>query len=148
MLSSTELPCGIKMNSCSYALDLLTRGPLHLSKRWASGWSRPYHLLMSLPVNLPLWLSSPTRPGVWQPPRPWCQEMYSRPRVARLISHRTGTRRYGDVVLTFPKHSYATEFPWKETFGYNCNLGSLKKERTLHSRLYLLCNCKQLAQTF
>ncbi len=36
---------------------------------------------------------------------------YSRPRVARLISHRTGTRRYGDVVLTFPKRSYATEFP-------------------------------------
>ncbi len=29
-----------KMNSCLYVLDLLTRGPLHLSKGWASGWSR------------------------------------------------------------------------------------------------------------
>ncbi len=28
----------------------------------------------------------------------------SRPSAARLISHKTGTRRYGDVVLTFPKH--------------------------------------------
>ncbi len=26
----------------------------------------------------------------------------SRPSAARFISHRTGTRRYGDVVLTFP----------------------------------------------
>ncbi len=43
-------------------LDLLTRGPLHLSKGWASGWSRPSHLLMSRPVNLLQWLSGPTRP--------------------------------------------------------------------------------------
>ncbi len=28
----------------------------------------------------------------------------SRPSAARLISDRTGTRRYGDVVLTFQKH--------------------------------------------
>ncbi len=27
----------------------------------------------------------------------------SRPSAARLISHRTGTRHCGDVVLTFPK---------------------------------------------
>ncbi len=27
----------------------------------------------------------------------------SRPSAARLISHRTGTRRYGEVVLTFLK---------------------------------------------
>ncbi len=65
MLTSTELPCGVKMNNCWYVLDLLTRVPLHLSKGWASGWSRPSHLLMSRPVNLPLWLSGPTRPGVW-----------------------------------------------------------------------------------
>ncbi len=134
MLTSTELPCGIKINSCSYALDLLTRGPLHLSIWWASGWSRRSHLLMSRPVNLLLWLSGPTRPGVWQPPRPWYQELlskrfvmrkagphrthssdfilwtwtlpqvpkYSRPSAACLISHRTGTRCYGGVVLMFP----------------------------------------------
>ncbi len=115
-------------------LDLLTRGPLHLSKGWASGWSRPSHLLMSRPVNLSLWLSGPTRPGVWRPPRPWYQELLSRrfvmrqagphcthssyfilwtwtlpqvprcsrPSAARLISHRTGTRRYGGVVLRSP----------------------------------------------
>ncbi len=39
-------------------------------KGWASGWSRPSHLLMSRSVNLPLWLSGPTRPGGWRPPRP------------------------------------------------------------------------------
>ncbi len=55
MLMSTELPCGIKMNSCSYVLDLLTRDPLHLLKGWASGWSRPSHLLMCQPVSLLLW---------------------------------------------------------------------------------------------
>ncbi len=33
-----------------------------------------------------------------------------RPSAAHLISHRTGTRHYGDVVLTFPKCSDATEF--------------------------------------
>ncbi len=59
-------------------LDLLTRGLLHLSKGWASGWSRPSYLLMSRPVNLLLWLSGPTRPGVWRPPRPWCQELLSK----------------------------------------------------------------------
>ncbi len=55
MLMFTELPCGIEMNSCSYVLDLLTRGPLHLLKGWASVWSRPSHLLMCQPVSLLLW---------------------------------------------------------------------------------------------
>ncbi len=135
MLTSTELSSGVKMNNCLYVLDLLTRGCLHLRKGWASGWSRPSHLFMSWPVNHPLWLSSPTRPGVWRPPRPWYQELLSkrfvmwqadphcthssdfiiwtwtlpqvprcsRPRAARMILHRTGTLRYSDVVLTFPK---------------------------------------------
>ncbi len=71
-------------------LDLLTRGPLHLSKGWASGWSRPSHLLMSQPVNLLLWLSGPTRPGVWRPPRPWYQELLSKRFVMRqAVPHRT-----------------------------------------------------------
>ncbi len=145
MLTSTELPCGIKMNNCSYFLDLLTRGPLHLSKGWASGWSRPSHLLMSRPVNLLLWLSGPTRPGVWLPPRPWYQELLSKrfvmrqggphrthssdiilwtwtlpqvprccyPSAARLISHRTGICRYGDVVLTFSKRFWRNGVPLK-----------------------------------
>ncbi len=39
---------------------------------------------MSRLVNLSLWLSGPTRPG-----------------VCLLDSHRTGTRHYGDVVLTY-----------------------------------------------
>ncbi len=135
MFMTSELPCGVKMNNCSYVLDLPTRIPLHLSKGWASGWSRPSHLLMSRPVNLLLWLSGPTRPGIWRPSRPWYQELLSKrfvmwqagphrthssdfilwtwtlpqvprcshPSAARLISHRTGTRRYGDVVLTLPK---------------------------------------------
>ncbi len=44
--------------------------------------------------------------------------------------------------------SYATEFPWKGTFGYDCNLSSLKRERTLRFRPNLLCACKRLPQTF
>ncbi len=132
MLTSTELPCGVTV--FSYVLDLLTKGSLHLSKGWASGWSRPSHLLMTRPVNLLLWLSGPTGLGVWRPPRPWYQELLSKrfvmrqagphrthlsdfiiwtwtlpqvpkcscPSAARLISHRTGTRRYGGVVLMFP----------------------------------------------
>ncbi len=43
--------------------------------------------------------------------------------------------------------SDATEFPWKGTFGYDCNLGSLKRERTLRPRPYLLRPCRWLAQT-
>ncbi len=145
MLTSTELPCGVKMNSSSYALDLLTRGPLHVSKGWASGWSRPSHLLMSRPVKLPIWLSGPTRPGIWWTPRPWYQELLSkrfvmwqagphrtlssdfilwtwtlpqvprcsRPSAARLYSHRTATRRYCDVVLTFPKRFWGNRVPLK-----------------------------------
>ncbi len=35
----------------------------------------------------------------------------SRPSVARLISHRTGTRHYGDVVLTFPKRLLCNRVP-------------------------------------
>ncbi len=41
-----------------------------------------------------------------------------------------------------------TEFPWKGTFGYDCNLGSTKRERTLRPQLYLIRACKRLAQTF
>ncbi len=37
----------------------------------------------------------------------------SRPSVARLISHRTGTRHYGDVVLTFPKRLLRSRVPLK-----------------------------------
>ncbi len=70
-------------------LDLLTRGPLHLSKVWASGWSRPSHLLMSRPVNLPLWLSGPTRPGVWLPRGPWYQELLSK----RFVMWQAGPHR-------------------------------------------------------
>ncbi len=129
------LPCGVKMKSCLYVLDLLTRGHLHLSKGWEGGWSRPSHLLMSRPVNLLLWLSGPTRPGVWRPLRPLYQELPSKRFVMRhvgshrthssdfilwtwtlpqvpwcshssaalYILHRTGTRRYGGVILAFPK---------------------------------------------
>ncbi len=120
MFTSTELPCGVKMNNCLYVLDLLTRGPLHLSKGWASGWSRPSHLSRS--VKLLLWLSGPTRPGVWRPPRPWYQELLSKRFEMRqagphrthssdfilwtwtllLVWVHTGTHRYGGVVLTFP----------------------------------------------
>ncbi len=64
MLMSTDLPCGIKINSRLSVLDLLTRGRLHLSKGWASGWLRLSHLLISRPVNILLRLSGPTRPGV------------------------------------------------------------------------------------
>ncbi len=72
-----ELGLQHKMNSHFYVLDLLTMGPLHLSKGWASGGSRPSHLLMSWPVNLLLWLSGPTRPGEWRPLRPLYQELLS-----------------------------------------------------------------------
>ncbi len=104
MLTSTELPCGIKMNNCSYFLDLLTRGPLHLSKGWASGWSRPSHLLMSRPVNLLLWLSGPTRPGVWLPPRPWYQELLSKRFVMRQAGpHRTHSSDFILWTWTLPQ---------------------------------------------
>ncbi len=179
MLTSTEPPCGVKINNCSYVLDLLTRGPLYLSKGWTSGWSRPSHLLMSRPINLPLWLSCPTRPGVWRPPRPWYQELLSKrfvmrqagpPHIHQILFFRpglyprfpgalvlvllawfhTGQALVTMVMLYWRSQSvyYATEFPWKGTFGYYCNLGSLKREQTLHPRPYLLCACKRLAQTF
>ncbi len=152
------------------------KGSLHLSKGWARGWSRPSHLLISRPVNLLPWLSGPTRPGVWRPPRPWYQELLSKKFVMRQAGpHRTHSSDFilgpglyprfpsalvlvllvrftlvAIVMLYWRSHSvfYATEFPWKGTFGYDCNLGSLKREQTLHSRPYLLRACKRLAQTF
>ncbi len=158
MLISTELSCGVKINSCSYDLDLLTRGLLHLSKRWASGWSRPSHLLYeSAGQPSPMaGRSHSTRSMVsskalisgvalqevcdaagcthssdfiiwtWTLPQvPRC----SRPSAAHLISHRTGTRRYGDVVLTFPKRVLRNGVPLKGNVRlYNCNLGSLKRK--------------------
>ncbi len=174
MLIATELPFGVKINSCSYVLDLLTRGPLHLSKRWASGWSRPSHLLYeSAGHSSPMAVRSHSTRSMAAskalisgvallvmrqagPHRTHSSDFILLPQVprcshssaARLISHRTGTRRYSDVVLTFPKRSSTTEFPWKGTFGYDCNLGSLKRERTLRSRPYLLSACTRLAQTF
>ncbi len=45
------------------------------------------------------------------------------------------------------KNCDATEFPWNGTFRYDCNLGSLKRERTLCPQPYLLCACRRLAQT-
>ncbi len=38
--------------------------------RWVMGGRGHLTCFMSRPVNLPLWLSGPTRPGVWRPPRP------------------------------------------------------------------------------
>ncbi len=89
------LPCGVKMKSCLYVLDLLTRGHLHLSKGWEGGWSRPSHLLMSRPVNLLLWLSGPTRPGVWWPLRPLYQELPSKRFVMRHVG---------------PHHTHSSDF--------------------------------------
>ncbi len=40
--------------------------------------------------------------------------------------------------------SDAMQFPWKGTFGYDCNLGSPKREQTLHPWPYLLRACKRL----
>ncbi len=155
------------MNNCLYVLDLLTRGPLHLSKGWASGWSRPSHLSQS--VNLLLWLSGPTRPGVWRPPRPWYQELLSKRFEMRqagphrthssdfilwtwtllLVWVHTGHSSLWWCCINVPHSvSDATEFPWKGTFGYECNLGSLKREWTLRPQPYLLHACKRLAQTF
>ncbi len=66
------------------------KGSLHLSKGWARGRSRPSHLLISRPVNLLPWLSGPTRPGVWRPPRLWYQELLSKKFVMRQAGpHRT-----------------------------------------------------------
>ncbi len=141
---------------------------------------RPSHLLMSRPVNRLLWLSGPTRPGVWRPLRPLYQELLSkrfvmrqagphrthssgfilwtwtlpqvprcsRPSAAHLIS--TGQALVAMVMLYWRSQSVSDvmEFPWKGTFSYDCNLSSLKRERTLRPRPYLLCACKQLAQTF
>ncbi len=50
------------------------------------------------------------------------------------------------AMLYWPSQSVSGA--WKGTFGYDCKLGSLKRERTLRPRPYLLRACKRLAQTF
>ncbi len=166
-----------KSDQLFVCLDLLTRGPLHLSKGWTSGWLRPSHLVMSRPVNLLLWLSGPTRPGVWRPPRPWYQEFLSKrfvmwqagphrthssdfilwtwtlPQVpkcsrtsaARLISQRTGTRRYGDVVLTIPI-AFLTQRSSLERESSVTTVTSVPWRGNKHyvPRPYLLRACKRL----
>ncbi len=95
LFCSVQIKWTVKMNSCLYVLDLLIRGPLHLSKGWASGWSRPSHLLMSRPVNLLPCLSGPTQPGVWRPLRPLYQELLSK----RFVMRQAG-----------PHHTHSSDF--------------------------------------
>ncbi len=158
MLTSTELPCGTRMNSCSYALDLLTRSPLHLSKGWASGWSRPSHLLMSWPVKLlhscPVPLDQEygglQGPDIrsYSPRGLWCGRLVLTAHIRQILFFGPGLHpRFPRVLVlvllvrfTQDRHSslwwcntfpVALEFwrnrvPWKGTFSYDCNLGSLK----------------------
>ncbi len=72
----------------------------------------------------------------------------SRPSAAHKIH--TGQALVAMVMLYWCSQSvfYAMEFPWKGSFGYDCKLGSLKRERMLRSRPYLLRACERLAQTF
>ncbi len=74
----------------------------------------------------------------------------SRPSTARKIH--TGQALIAMVVLHFVPLASKTLTQQssleRKTFGYDCNLGSLKRERTLHPRPYLLRACKRLAQTF
>ncbi len=66
-----------------------------LSKRFVMRQVGPHHTHSS---DLILW--------TWTLPQvPKC----SRPSAARQISHRAGTRRYGGVILTFPKASKSTQ---------------------------------------
>ncbi len=99
----------------------------------AAGWSSPHTFIRFYYLNL----------DSRQVPK--C----SRPSAVCYIWYRTGTRHYGGVILTFPiaSKSKQTEFPWKWVFGYDCNLGSVKKEQTLRPRPYLLRACRRLAQT-
>ncbi len=61
------------------------------SKQRMSKWVvEASHLLMSRPVILLLWLSGPTRSGVWRPLRPLYQELLSKRFVMRQVGpHRT-----------------------------------------------------------
>ncbi len=67
-----------------------------------------------------------------------------------LAWFQTGQALVAMVTLYWRSRSIsdATDFLLKGTFGYDCNLGSLKRERTLCPRPYLLRACKWLAQTF
>ncbi len=73
---------------------------------------------------------------------------WSRSSAAFYISHRAGTRRYGGVILTFPQHQNRRNVssPERECSGYDCNLGSLKREQMLRPLPYLLRACRRLAQ--